>query len=105
MQCGPAHRCRERMDAGTVSVLPESRILLERGRSSEVPHFAELTVQARIALKRQTLIPEHLRRRQYDGTVYVILPLNHGSVADAHGTYAAISGQRVRDAFGGVHSR
>ena len=68
---------------------------VERRAVRLVADDAELAIELDIALPRQALVPEHLRRRHHHRAVGVVLALADGSIADAHRPVAAIARQRV----------
>src|SRR5262245_61157402 len=79
------------MDVGAAAVLPDPGVGCERLSQSARAQWLEHREQCGVALVRQPLVEEHLRRRQDDAAVDVVLDLMHGGVADADGTVVPVA--------------
>jgi len=57
-----------------------------------------------VAHPRQTFVDKHLRRRENDAAIDVVLVLQRRGIADAHRTLAEKPGKVGRDAFGKIRT-
>src|SRR4029450_6989614 len=72
---------------------------LERREGGALAQPFESLEERDVARSRKALVEEHLRRRENEAAVGVLLPLLLGLIADAHRTHAAIAGEIVDRPF------
>ena len=84
----PAERGRMRVDALAPAIFPYAGVRRQRELQRPFAERLERLEQRRVAHARQALVDEHLRRRENDAAIDVVLALHHGEIADANRSVA-----------------